>query len=153
MGRWTRSSTEDCCLYSLYKMCEIIKEIDQELHRGLLLIFFIESLLNQKGNKPGAPPRASAYKKSIRKQTRSSTGDFCLHSLLKVYEISEQINQELHGGLLLAFLGQKRKSTRSSTADFCRFPSSKLYESRKEMNQELHRGLLLTLPIESVCNQ
>jgi hypothetical protein len=41
--------------------------------------------------------------KSARKYTRSSTEDFCIYSLLEVYEISKEINQELHRGLLLIF--------------------------------------------------
>ena len=98
--KYTRSSTEDFCLYSLLKMFGISKEIDQELHRGLLLIFFIKMyeiseeidqelhrgfllifligrVRNSSGNRPGAPQRTSAE-------------DFCLYSLSDAYEISEE---------------------------------------------------------------
>jgi hypothetical protein len=39
---WTRSSTEDFCLYSSSEMYRISKFIDQELDTGLLLILLIE---------------------------------------------------------------------------------------------------------------
>jgi len=63
---------------------DISKEIDQELHKGLLLIFLISI-----NNKPGAPQRTSAHtpyecKKSERKSTRSSTEGLCLYPLLEV---------------------------------------------------------------------
>jgi hypothetical protein len=38
------------------------------------------------------------------KWNRSSPEDFCLYSLLTVHGISEEIDQELHEGLLLIFL-------------------------------------------------
>ena len=61
--KYTRSSTEDFCLYPSSKVCSISREIDQELHRGPLLIVLIKSVRNHKGNRPGAPE------------------DFCLNSL------------------------------------------------------------------------
>jgi hypothetical protein len=42
--------------------------------------------------------------KAVREETRSSTEDFCLYSVLTVYEISKERDQELHTGLLLIFL-------------------------------------------------
>ena len=53
------------------------------------------------------------------------------HSLLEVYEISKEINQEMYRGHLLIFL-------------------SRSLEISKEINQELHRGLLLIFLIRSV---
>jgi hypothetical protein len=128
----------------------ISKETNQELHRGLLLIFLTESVRNWKENTTGAPERTSAHtpyecKKSERKSTRSSTEGLCLYPLLEVEEISKGIDQELHRGLLLIFLISIRtkpgapqrtsayipdqkcekslgKSTRSSTEDFCLYP-------------------------------
>jgi hypothetical protein len=41
--------------------------------------------------------------KSARKQTRSSTEDFCVYSSSEVFEINKEIDQELHRGLLLIF--------------------------------------------------
>ena len=101
VGKWTRRSTEDLCLYSLLKVYGISWEMDQQLHRGLLLILLTRSAWNQKGNGPelhrrfivvlsiksvwnqcgngrGAPLRTHAYipykecMKSIRKWTRSA---------------------------------------------------------------------------------
>ena len=40
----TRSSTEDCCIYSPVKVYETSKEISQEFHRGLLLIFLNQNV-------------------------------------------------------------------------------------------------------------
>ena len=74
-------------------------------HRGLLLIFFIRSVWGR----PGAPQRTSAYipyrkcMKSVGKWNRSSTEEFSLYSLSEVCEISEEIDQELHRGILLIF--------------------------------------------------
>jgi hypothetical protein len=48
-----------------------------------------------------------------------------------MYEIGEEIDQELHRGLLLIF-------------------PSRIYEISKGINQELHRGLLLIFLIQSV---
>jgi hypothetical protein len=45
--KWRRSSTEDLCLYSLLRVYRINIEMDQELHKGLLLIFLIRSVSNQ----------------------------------------------------------------------------------------------------------
>ena len=39
--------SEDFCLYSSLEVYEISQEIDLELHRGLLLIFFTRSVWNQ----------------------------------------------------------------------------------------------------------
>ena len=69
-----------------------------------LLIFIINCVWNQKANGPGAPKRTSAYIPycncliSWRKWTKSSTGNFCLYSLLQVYGIIKEINQKLHKG-------------------------------------------------------
>ena len=71
-------------------------------------------------------------------------------------EISREIYQELHRGLLLTFpmksvRNQKEnEGTRSSTEDFCLSSLSKVYEISKEIDQELHRRLLLIVLIESV---
>jgi hypothetical protein len=43
---------------------------------------------------------------SVRKYTSSSTEDFCLYSILEMYEISKEVEQELHRGLLLVFLSK-----------------------------------------------
>jgi hypothetical protein len=56
-------STEDLSLYSSFKTIESSKEMDYDLHRGLVLIF-----------------------------------------LIRVYGISEDMKQHLHGGPLLTFL-------------------------------------------------
>ena len=112
VGQWTRSSTEVFCSYSILEVSEVSKKMYQELHRGLLLIFIIGSVWKQLWNGPGAPQRASAYipywkcVESIKKYTRSSTADFCLHSWLKVCEISREMDQELHRGLLFIFTAE-----------------------------------------------
>jgi hypothetical protein len=41
--KYTRNSTEGGCLHSSLEVHEISREIDKELHRGLLLIFLIRS--------------------------------------------------------------------------------------------------------------
>jgi hypothetical protein len=66
--------------------------------------------------------------KSVRKETRSSTEDFCLYSVLEVCETSKEIDQELHRGLLLL----------------------EVYEFSKERHQRLHRGLLLIFLVKSL---
>ena len=66
----------------------------------------------------------------------SSAGDFCCYSSFKVYEISEEINQELHRGLL--------------PEGFDLYSFLKMCEIKKEIDQELHRGLLLILLLKSV---
>ena len=83
-------STEDFCLYVLWKIEEFTKQVDQEIRKGFLLSFLIESAWNQQENIPGAPQRTSVcigYLYSciepVRKFTRSSKEDFCLYSLLK----------------------------------------------------------------------
>jgi hypothetical protein len=39
---WTRSPTEDICLYSSSKMYEIDEEINLELQRGLLVVILLK---------------------------------------------------------------------------------------------------------------
>jgi hypothetical protein len=90
--------------------------MDQELHRGLLVMLLLKSVWNHSGNGPGAPQRTFAYSpyekciesvrkwiiqrtsayisyekcmESVGKWSRSFTEDFCLYSLLKVYGISK----------------------------------------------------------------
>ena len=48
---------DDVRLYSLTNVYETSKEIVQDLHRGLLLIFLLENVRDQEGNGPGAPQR------------------------------------------------------------------------------------------------
>ena len=64
------------------------------------------------------------------KWNRSSTEDFGLYSLLKYYEFIEEIDPDLHKGLLLIL-------------------PIKSYEISKEIEQELHRALLLIFLIQS----
>ena len=78
----TRSSTEDFCSYSSLEVYAISKEIDQELQKGLLLIFLNKHVWNQQGHIPGAPQMTSAH----------------------IPYFSKEIDQELYRGLLLTFL-------------------------------------------------
>ena len=128
VGKWNRISTQDFCMYSSLNVYRISKEMDQELHRRLLLIFFLKSKWNQQGNGPGAPQRTSAYiiqsvwnqwgngpgapqmtsayiphqtwMESVRKRTSSSPEDFCLYSLSKVCGTIKEMDQELQRGLI-----------------------------------------------------
>ena len=104
--KWTSSCPEDFCLYSVLKVSGISKDMDQELPRGLLLIFLITSVWNnqemdqelrrgfllifcikngwnQQGNGPAAPHMTSAHilywrcVEPFRKWTRSCKGDLC----------------------------------------------------------------------------
>ena len=54
-GKWIRSSKEDFCIYSLLYVYDLMEEVDEELHRGLLLIFLIASVWNHEGNGSRAP--------------------------------------------------------------------------------------------------
>ena len=65
---------------------------------------------------PRAPQRTTAY---------------IVIFFIQMYEIGEEINQELH-------------------RDFCLYSILEVYEISKEINQELHRGLLLIVLIKSV---
>ena len=48
--------------YIPYKRCrKSVRKLDQELHRGLLLIFLNESVWDLSGNKAGAPQRTSTH--------------------------------------------------------------------------------------------
>ena len=55
VGKWTRSSTEDSCLYCLLGMYGINGDMDHEMH------YPYQSVQNQQGCEPGAPQRTSAY--------------------------------------------------------------------------------------------
>ena len=152
---------------------------DQDLNRGPLLIFLIEdawkqwgnelgppqktsayipyqSLWNQWGHEPTAPHRTSAYIlykqciKSVRRYNRSSTEDFYVQPLSKVYEPSRERNQDFHRGLLFVFLF-KRYGIREN--QLLLTSPIQMQELRKEIDQELHRELLLILFIKSVWNQ
>ena len=73
--------------------------------------------MNQYGNVPEAPPRT-----------------YAIYSLLKVYGINQEMDQELHKGLLFIL----RKCTRSSTEDLCSYSLLKVYGISEEMEKELH---------------
>jgi len=79
-------------LVFLLKVHAISKEIDQELHRWLLLTFLIEQC-----------------KKSVRNWTRSSAEDICSYSSLKVYGITKEMDQELHRGFLIILLIRSKR--------------------------------------------
>jgi hypothetical protein len=143
--KWIRSSTEYLCLYSLCKVKCIV---------------------------------------SVRKWTRSCTEDFCsyyllevyaedlcVYSLLKVHQVSDEMDQELRRGFMFIFLKVYEsvwKWTRSSTEDLCYIFIIKSVWNQsgngpgaaqrtsvhiKEMHQEFHRGFMLIFSIKSVWNQ
>ena len=45
--KWIRGSKNDFCIYSVLKVYAINQKMDQELLKGRLLIFLIESVWNQ----------------------------------------------------------------------------------------------------------
>ena len=153
--KWSRSCTEDLCSYFLLEVYGISEEMEKELHRGLMLILPIKSVWNQWGNGSGAPQRIYAYTlyweciASVRKWSRSCPDEFCSNSLLEVYQISNEMDQELHRGFMFissiknvwnqwgngqeapprtyAYIPYRkcmesiRKWTRSCTKDFCSY--------------------------------
>ena len=64
-------------------------KMEEELHKGRLLICFFESVMKQYGCVPGTPENSCSS---------------CLYSLLTVYGIRRQMDQELQRGLLHIFL-------------------------------------------------
>ena len=107
--KWTRGSTEFVCLYSSSQVYGNSKEVDQELHRVLLLIFLIEYNRTIKERDQEVHrglclyPSSKVYGISEERDQELHRG-FCLYCTSRVCEISKEINQELQRGLLLILL-------------------------------------------------
>jgi hypothetical protein len=105
--KWTRSSTESVCLYSFSQVYGNSKEMDQELHRVLLLIFVIQTnngIIKERDQKLHRSLCLYSSLRISRGRDQELHRGPCLYYSLRVCGISKGTEQELHRGLLLILL-------------------------------------------------